>query len=120
MSSLTARSALLDALAEDYVLTARAKGLSDLRILRKHAVRNASLPVISLFALSLGTVVGGTILVGTVFSWPGVGKWLVEAIHRRDYAAVQGGILCTATIIIAVNLIVDVLYGVINPRIRHS
>ena len=71
-------------------------------------------------ALVLAALFAGAILTETIFAWPGVGKWLVEAIHRRDYAAVQGGILCTATIIIGVNLIVDVLYGVINPRIRHS
>ena len=70
--------------------------------------------------LQIGTLFAGAILTETIFAWPGVGKWLVEAIHRRDYAAVQGGILCTATIIIGVNLIVDVLYGVINPRIRHA
>ncbi len=114
------RSAMLEVLREDYVRTARAKGASTLRVVCIHALRNALIPVVTTIGLQVGTLLAGAILTETIFSWPGIGKWLVEAIHRRDYPAVQGGILLSATVIISVNLIVDVLYGVINPRIRHQ
>jgi dipeptide transport system permease protein len=102
------------------VRTARAKGLSRLRVIGVHALRNALIPVITVIGLQVGSLLAGAILTETIFSWPGIGKWLVEAIHRRDYPVVQGGILLSATIVIIVNLIVDLLYGVVNPRIRHS
>ncbi|MEO8923655.1 MAG: ABC transporter permease subunit, partial [Caldimonas sp.] len=114
------RSSMLEVLREDYVRTARAKGAGRVRVVAIHALRNALIPVLTVIGLQVGSLLAGAILTETIFSWPGIGKWLVEAIHRRDYAAVQGGILMTATIIIGVNLIVDVLYGVINPRIRHG
>ena len=114
------RSAMLEVLREDYVRTARAKGLSRGRVILVHALRNALIPVITVIGLQVGTLLAGAILTETIFSWPGIGKWLVEAIHRRDYPVVQGGILMSATIIILVNLVVDLLYGVVNPRIRHS
>ncbi len=114
------RSSMLEVLREDYVRTARAKGAGQLRVVCIHALRNALIPVLTVIGLQIGTLLAGAILTETIFSWPGIGKWLVEAIHRRDYAAVQGGLLMRATIIIGVNLIVDVLYGVINPRIRHA
>jgi dipeptide transport system permease protein len=114
------RSSMLEVLREDYVRTARAKGAGRIRVVAIHALRNALIPVLTVIGLQVGSLLAGAILTETIFSWPGIGKWLVEAIHRRDYAAVQGGILMTATIIIGVNLIVDVLYGVINPRIRHA
>ncbi len=114
------RSSMLEVLREDYVRTARAKGASSFRVVGIHALRNALIPVVTTIGLQVGTLLAGAILTETIFSWPGIGKWLVEAIHRRDYPAVQGGILLSATVIIAVNLIVDVLYGVINPRIRHT
>src|SRR5207342_1382584 len=114
------RSSMLEVLREDYVRTARAKGAGPLRVVCVHALRNALIPVVTTIGLQIGTLLAGAILTETIFAWPGIGKWLVEAIHRRDYAAVQGGILMTATIIIGVNLIVDLLYGVINPRIRHT
>ena len=113
------RSSMLEVLREDYVRTARAKGASTFRVVGIHALRNALIPVITTVGLQVGTLLAGAILTETIFSWPGIGKWLVEAIHRRDYPAVQGGILMSATVIIAVNLLVDLLYGVINPRIRH-
>ena len=114
------RSSMLEVLREDYVRTARAKGASTFRVVGIHALRNALIPVVTTIGLQVGTLLAGAILTETIFSWPGIGKWLVEAIHRRDYPAVQGGILMSATVIISVNLIVDVLYGVINPRIRHQ
>ncbi|PUA19635.1 ABC transporter permease subunit [Glaciimonas sp. PCH181] len=114
------RSAMLEVLREDYVRTARAKGLSPWRVIGIHALRNALIPVVTVIGLQVGVLLAGAILTETIFSWPGIGKWLVGAIQRRDYPVVQGGILLSATIIIIVNLVVDLLYGVINPRIRHN
>jgi dipeptide transport system permease protein len=114
------RSAMLEVLREDYVRTARAKGLSRMRVIGVHALRNALIPVVTIIGLQVGTLLAGAVLTETIFAWPGVGKWLIESIGRRDYPAVQGGILLISIIVISVNLIVDVLYGVINPRIRHS
>ena len=112
------RSAMLEVLSEDYVRTARAKGLSPLRINGLHALRNALIPVITVIGLSVGTLMAGAILTETIFSWPGIGKWMVESIGSRDYTAVQGGLLMIAVIVMVVNLFVDVLYGLINPKIR--
>ena len=114
------RSSMLEVLREDYVRTARAKGLSPVRVVFVHALRNALVPVVTVIGLLVGTLLGGAVLTETIFSWPGVGKWLIDAISRRDYPVVQGGILITATLVIGVNLFVDVLYGLINPRIRHA
>jgi len=113
------RSAMLEVLSEDYVRTARAKGLSPLRINGLHALRNALIPVITVIGLSVGTLLAGAILTETIFSWPGIGKWMVEGINSRDYTAVQGGLLMIAVIVMVVNLAVDVLYGLINPKIRQ-
>jgi dipeptide transport system permease protein len=114
------RSAMLEVLNEDYVRTARAKGLSPARVVGLHALRNALIPVITVIGLQVGLLMTGAILTETVFSWPGVGKWLVESIRRRDYPVLQGGVLLVASIVMLVNLLVDVLYGLINPRIRHG
>lgn len=114
------RSSMLEVLREDYVRTARAKGLSPARVVFVHALRNALVPVITVIGLLVGTLLGGAVLTETIFSWPGVGKWLIDAISRRDYPVVQGGILIVATLVIGVNLLVDVMYGLINPRIRHA
>lgn len=114
------RSSMLEVLNEDYVRTARAKGLGTLRVIGLHALRNALIPVVTVVGLSIGTLMGGAVLTETIFSWPGVGKWLIEAIGRRDYPALQGGILLISGLVIIVNLLVDLLYGLINPRIRHA
>jgi dipeptide transport system permease protein len=114
------RSSMLEVLGEDYIRTARAKGLGNLRVVGLHALRNALIPVVTVIGLQVGTLMGGAILTETTFSWPGVGKWLVESINRRDYPALQGGVLLIACLVMAVNLFVDLLYGVLNPRIRHQ
>ena len=114
------RSSMLEVLREDFVRTARAKGASRFRVVAIHALRNALIPVVTTIGLQVGTLLAGAILTETIFSWPGIGKWLVEAIGRRDYPVVQGGLLMSATVVIVVNLAVDLLYGVINPRIRHT
>ncbi|QQR36254.1 ABC transporter permease subunit [Devosia oryziradicis] len=112
------RSAMLEVLGDDYVRTARAKGLSPRRVINVHALRNALIPVVTTIGLQVGALMAGAILTETIFSWPGIGKWMIESILKRDYPVVQSGLLLIALIIMAVNLIVDVLYAVINPRIR--
>ncbi len=114
------RSAIIEVLSEDYVRTARAKGLSPARVIGLHALRNALIPVITVVGLQVGVLLAGAILTETIFAWPGVGKWIIDSISRRDYPAVQGGILLIASVVIVVNLFVDLIYGVINPRIRHA
>ncbi len=114
------RSAMLEVLGEDYVRTARAKGLSQLRVVSVHALRNAMIPVVTVIGLQIGVLFTGAILTETIFSWPGVGKWLIEAISRRDYPVLQGGMLLLGVIVMSVNLLVDITYGIINPRIRHT
>ena len=112
------RSAMLEVLGEDYIRTARAKGLGPGRVNGVHALRNALIPVITVIGLSVGTLLAGAILTETIFSWPGIGKWMVDSIFRRDYPVVQGGLLLIAVMVMIVNLSVDLLYGLINPRIR--
>ncbi|SFZ76928.1 ABC transporter permease subunit [Chitinimonas taiwanensis] len=112
------RSSMLEVLREDYIRTARAKGLAPTRVVVVHALRNALIPVITVIGLQTGALLAGAVLTETIFSWPGIGKWLVDSISRRDYPVVQAGILVSATIFIVVNLVVDILYGVVNPRIR--
>ena len=114
------RSAMLEVLGEDYVRTARAKGLSPARVVGVHALRNAMIPVITVIGLSVGTLLAGAILTETIFSWPGIGKWMVDSISRRDYPVVQSGLLLIAMVVMVVNLLVDMTYGLINPRIRHN
>jgi dipeptide transport system permease protein len=114
------RSAMLEVLGEDYIRTARAKGLPPRWVVGAHALRNALIPVVTVIGLQVGVIFTGAILTETIFSWPGVGKWLVEGIFRRDYPVLQGGALLLGIMVMTVNLIVDLLYGVINPRIRHA
>jgi dipeptide transport system permease protein len=113
------RSAMLEVLGEDYIRTARAKGLSPRRVVGLHALRNALIPVVTVIGLQVGVLFTGAILTETIFSWPGVGKWLIEAINRRDYPVLQGGVLLLGLVVMAVNLLVDLTYGIINPRIRR-
>jgi dipeptide transport system permease protein len=113
------RSAMLEVLNEDYVRTARAKGLSAPRVVVVHALRNALIPVVTVIGLQVGALLSGAILTETIFAWPGVGHWLVESVQRRDYPVVQGGVLLIATLVMLVNLGVDLTYGLLNPRIRR-
>ena len=112
------RSAMLEVLNEDYVRTARAKGLREARVTAIHAFRNALIPVVTTIGLQVGTLLAGAVLTETIFSWPGIGKWMIDAIGHRDYTVVQGGLLLIAIVVMVVNLVVDVLYALINPRIR--
>jgi dipeptide transport system permease protein len=112
------RSAMLEVLGEDYIRTARAKGLSPGRVVIIHALRNALIPVVTIVGLQVGSLLGGAILTETIFAWPGIGHWLVEAIQRRDYPVLQSGTLLIAILVMSVNLGVDMTYGFLNPRIR--
>ncbi len=114
------RSSMLEVLREDYIRTARAKGLPQRRIVFVHALRNALIPVLTVIGMQMGSLLAGAVLTETIFSWPGIGKWLIDSISRRDYPVVQAGILISALTFIAVNLVVDILYGVVNPRIRNQ
>ncbi len=111
------RSAMLDVLRQDYIKTAKAKGLSHLKVIFKHALRNAMIPVVTTIGLQFGVLLGGAILTETIFAWPGVGKWMYDAVMQRDYMVIQGGTLFIAALFVIINLCVDVLYAVINPRI---
>ncbi|MEP7105850.1 MAG: ABC transporter permease [Chloroflexota bacterium] len=114
------RSAMLEVLGQDYVRTARAKGAPMRTVLVKHALRNALLPVVTVIGLQFGALIGGAVLTETVFSWPGVGRLLVDSIFSRDYPVVQGVVLMLAVAFIFVNLLVDLLYAYVDPRIRYS
>jgi len=114
------RSAMLEVLNEDYVRTARAKGLGSFRVIAIHALRNALITLVTVIGLQVGVLLAGAILTETIFSWPGVGKWIVDSIFRRDYFVVQGALVLIASMIMIVNLIVDLTYGLINPRLSHE
>ncbi|MBT4876967.1 MAG: ABC transporter permease [Desulfobacula sp.] len=111
------RSSMLEVLKQDYIKTAMAKGLSKFKVVYKHALRNALIPVVTTIGLQFGVLLCGAILTETIFAWPGVGKWMYEAVMQRDYMVIQGGTLVIATIFIVINLFVDLLYAVINPKI---
>src|ERR671925_1127620 len=114
------RAAVLDVQNEDYVRTARAKGLPPFIVDRRHVLRNAALPISTIIGLQVGLLLSGAVLTETVFSYPGMGRWLAEAIFNRDYSVLQGGILFVAFVFVFVNLAVDLVYALINPRIRYS
>jgi len=111
------RSSMLEVLRQDYIKTAMAKGLSKFKVVYKHALRNALIPVVTTIGLQFGVLLCGAILTETIFAWPGVGKWMYDAVMQRDYMVIQGGTLIIATIFILINLFVDLLYAVINPKI---
>ncbi|MES9896070.1 MAG: nickel ABC transporter permease [Candidatus Thiodiazotropha endolucinida] len=114
------RSSLLDVLGEDYVRTARAKGLDETRVIWRHAMRNAWLPVITLLGLQLGALLGGAVVTEVVFDWPGIGSLMIESIQKRDYPVVQGCVLFISLAYVLVNTLTDILYGLIDPRIRSG
>ena len=113
------RSSMLEVLGEDYIRTARAKGMSKTRIVYIHALRNALVPIVTTLALLFGSIITGAILTETIFSWPGIGKWIVQSITARDYPVIQGGVLIISFIIIMTNILVDVIYYYLNPKMRN-
>jgi peptide/nickel transport system permease protein len=114
------RASVLDVQNEDYVRTARAKGLAPITVDRRHVLRNAMLPISTIIGLQVGLLLSGAVLTETVFAWPGIGAWLRDAIFNRDYPVIQGGILFVALVFVLINLLVDISYAIINPRIRYS
>ncbi len=114
------RSGMLESLSQEYIRSARARGLPEWRVMLRHAFRAALLPVVTVFGLGIGSLLGGSVVVETLFSWPGLGSMVVEAIFSRDYPVIQGYVLLTGTFVIAVNLLVDVSYRIIDPRIRYG
>jgi peptide/nickel transport system permease protein len=115
---LIMRSSVMEVLSEDFILTAKAKGLPTFRILRDHALKNAMLPMVTMIALTLGYTVGGAIQVETVFSWPGIGRLMYEAVQKRDYPVLQGAFLLLAVSVIVANLLADILYSILDPRVK--
>jgi ABC-type dipeptide/oligopeptide/nickel transport system permease component len=114
------RSAMLEVLGREYVMTARAKGLRNLTVITKHALRNALIPVVTVIGLQMGTLLGGAIITETIFAWPGVGRLSLQAIQSRDYVLVQASVFVVATVFVLINLVVDILYAVLDPRIRYE
>lgn len=114
------RSAMLEVLGEDYIRTARAKGLRERLVVSRHALKNAMLPVVTVIGLQIGLLLAGAILTETIFAWPGMGRWIVNAIVARNFPVVQTGVLVFALIFVAVNLVVDISYAWFNPRIRYD
>ncbi len=112
------RTSMLDSMNQDYVRTARAKGLSNGTVLRKHVLRNSMNPVITVIGLQFGSMLGGAVLTENVFSWPGIGSYIVECVQKSDFPVIQGAVLLTATIFVIVNLIVDIIYTFLDPRIK--
>ena len=112
------RSGMLEVLGQDYVRTARAKGVGERRVVWKHALKNAGIPIVTIVGLELGTLLGGAVITETIFAWPGVGRLSVQAIYNRDYPVVQAAVFVLASIFVLVNLVVDVLYTYLDPRIR--
>lgn len=112
------RSSMLEVLGEDYIRTAKAKGMTKTRIIYIHALRNALVPIITTLALLFGSIITGAILTETIFSWPGIGKWIVQSITARDYPVIQGGVLIISFIIVMTNILVDVIYYFLNPKMR--
>jgi ABC-type dipeptide/oligopeptide/nickel transport system permease component len=114
------RSAMLDALGADYVRTARAKGSSEWRVVGRHALRNALIPIITVLGLDFGAYLTGSILTETIFSWPGLGRYVVNAIARRDLPAIQGSVLFLSAVFVLVNLITDIAYAKADPRVTYG
>ncbi len=114
------RSSLLEVLRADYVRTARAKGLAERQVVVRHALRNAAIPIVTVIGLNVGSLLGGAILTETIFAWPGVGRLVVDAIFARDYPVVQGAVLVIAVVFVLVNLVVDISYAYLDPRIRYG
>jgi ABC-type dipeptide/oligopeptide/nickel transport system permease component len=114
------RTEMLETLRQEFVRTARAKGLHERRVIYRHTLRNAALPTVTAVGLRFGTLLGGAVLVESVFAWPGLGTLLVTAISARDYPIVQGGVILIAVIFIMLNLLVDLLYAFLDPRIRYT
>lgn len=114
------RSSIIEVLREDYIRTAKAKGVSQYPLVLKHALKNALIPIVTVLGLMFGTILTGAILTETIFSWPGIGKWMVKSVQARDYPVIQGGVVLIAIMVILVNMIVDMIYVIVNPQLRGA
>ena len=114
------RSSMLDVIRQDYLRMARAKGVSERKVIRKHALRNALIPIITVFGVQFSNVLGGSVLAETVFAWPGVGRLVVDAIDQRDIPMVTGALVMTTMIVSVVNLLIDIVYAFVDPRIKSQ
>jgi peptide/nickel transport system permease protein len=114
------RSSMLDVMGQDYIRTARSKGLSEHAIIVKHALRNAMIPILTASGTEFAGLMGGAVLTETIFSWPGLGTYIVQAVSARDYPAVQGSVIFVALVVALVNLLVDIVYSYVDPRIRYD
>lgn len=114
------RSTMLEVLNKDYIRTAKSKGINDNKVITGHALRNTLIPVSTVIGLQLGSLLGGAVLTETVFSWPGIGNYVIDSILKSDIPVVQGAVIMMAIIFVLVNLVVDILYGFIDPRIKYS
>jgi len=117
MTARMTRSSMLEVLKQDYIKTAKAKGLGSFSVFFKHGLRNGLIPIVTILGLQAGYLMGGAVLTETVFSWPGVGKWIFEGVTKRDYIVIQGGTFLIAVSFVLINMIVDIMYSIINPRI---
>jgi peptide/nickel transport system permease protein len=111
---------MLEVLKQEYIMTARAKGLAEIRVLRRHALRNALIPLITILSLRLPGLFGGSVIIETVFSWPGIGQLAIQSITDRDYPQIMGLLLITGILVLAANLLADILYAFADPRIRYA
>ncbi|MDV2686856.1 ABC transporter permease, partial [Alkalihalophilus lindianensis] len=114
------RSSMLEVISQDYIKTARSKGLGEFWVVCKHAFKNALTPLLTVLGMQISMMLGGAVLTETIFSWPGMGRLIVDAIDKRDFVVVQGTVLFIAVIFVLVNLFVDVMYKVVNPRVNYS
>ncbi len=114
------RSSMLEVLGQDYIITANAKGLSNYTVIIVHALKNASLPVVTIIGLMFGTLLGGAVITETIFTWPGVGLLTIQAIKNRDYTLVQASVLLVSVSFVFINLLVDILYTILDPRIKYT
>lgn len=114
------RNTMLEVIRSDYIRTARAKGLSTASIYLKHALKNASLPITTMFGLQFGTLMGGAAITETIFAWPGIGRWILDSVSARDMTALEGGVIIAATAIVAINTLVDITYHLLDPRVAHE
>lgn len=114
------RASMLDVLGQDYIQAVRAKGLREGRLLLRHALKNALIPILTVVGLQAGQLLGGAVLTESVFAWPGIGRFMVDAIQARDFPVVQGGVLLTAVTFVLINLLVDLFYGMVDPRIKYA
>src|SRR5207302_1589643 len=113
-------ASMLDVLGQDYIQTGRAKGLREGRLLIRHALKNALIPILTVIGLQAGQLLAGAVLTESVFAWPGIGRFMVDAIQARDFPIVQGGVLLTALTFVLINLLVDLLYSTVDPRIKYA